>query len=127
MPDQHTTTPDQAKALIERLRESAKEVESFPHPSHCEHLHQAFAVMREAATTIENLLAEREGLIQEAENRLRNMMVVMEENTKMRSALAAKDEALREVLHDLHGDQTYSHTVRAVVASLSPPQQPEGA
>lgn len=35
--------------LVKRLLASADEVEEFPHPSHCDHLHVAFKVMREAA------------------------------------------------------------------------------
>lgn len=43
--------------IVERLRASADEVESFPHPSCCDHLHCAFKVMREAAAEIERLRA----------------------------------------------------------------------
>lgn len=39
--------------LSKHLRESAAEVESFPHPSQCDHLHVAFKVMREAADWID--------------------------------------------------------------------------
>ncbi len=38
--------------LVASLRASADEVESFPHPSHCDHLHVAFKVMREAANAL---------------------------------------------------------------------------
>lgn len=40
------------KDLIERLEASSDEVESHPHPSHCEHLHVAFKLMREAASAL---------------------------------------------------------------------------
>lgn len=40
-----------------RLRQSAEEVAEFPHPSFCDHLHDASAVMREAAAEIERLAA----------------------------------------------------------------------
>jgi hypothetical protein len=40
-----------------RLRQSAEEVAEFPHPSFCDHLHDASAVMREAAAEIERLTA----------------------------------------------------------------------
>lgn len=50
----HTTAD-----LVQRLRASANEVESFPHPSHCDHLHSAFKVMREAADSIEAAVRER--------------------------------------------------------------------
>lgn len=39
--------------LPERLRASADEVQSFPHPSFCDHLHVAHDVMREAAAALE--------------------------------------------------------------------------
>lgn len=45
------------KNLIERLEASSDEVESHPHPSHCEHLHVAFKVMREAAAALRALTA----------------------------------------------------------------------
>lgn len=45
------------KDLIERLEASSDEVESHPHPSHCEHLHVAFKVMREAAAALRALTA----------------------------------------------------------------------
>lgn len=41
--------------IVERLRESADEVEEFPHPTYCDHLHVAFKVSREAADEIESL------------------------------------------------------------------------
>jgi hypothetical protein len=40
------------KTLSERLEESAAEVASFPHPSACDHLHDASALMHEAAEYI---------------------------------------------------------------------------
>lgn len=43
--------------LAANLRESADEVQSFPHPSDCDHLHVAFKVMRDAADEIERLRA----------------------------------------------------------------------
>lgn len=39
--------------LPERLRASADEVQSFPHPTFCDHLHVAHDVMREAAAALE--------------------------------------------------------------------------
>lgn len=44
--------PKENADLVKRLRESADEVEEFPHPSHCDHLHAAFKVMREAADAL---------------------------------------------------------------------------
>lgn len=46
--------------LIQRLRESADEVMSAPHPSHCDHLHSAFHVMRQAADALEQQAAQIE-------------------------------------------------------------------
>lgn len=46
-------TPDTLRALVERLRASGAEVLAFPHPSACDHLHDANGVMQEAATVIE--------------------------------------------------------------------------
>ena len=48
--------------LIQRLRESADEVMSAPHPSHCDHLHSAFHVMRQAADALEQQAAQIEAL-----------------------------------------------------------------
>lgn len=45
--------------LEARLRQSADEVESHPHPTACDHLHVAFHVMREAADTL--AASERDG------------------------------------------------------------------
>lgn len=47
--------------LVARLRASAEEVEAFPHPSHCDHLHMAFKVMREAADALEATKAAAPG------------------------------------------------------------------
>lgn len=41
--------------LPNRLRECADEVMEFPHPSACDHLHLAHALMRQAADVIERL------------------------------------------------------------------------
>lgn len=49
------TDAAEVKRLMERLRASAEEVESFPHPSSCDHLHVAFKVMREAADALDRL------------------------------------------------------------------------
>lgn len=43
--------------LVERLRACAEEVMEFPHPSACDHLHDAAATMREAAAEIDRLRA----------------------------------------------------------------------
>ena len=51
-------TPDEVKRLVTSLRESADEVESFPHPSHCDHLHVAFKVMRAAADMLDALAGQ---------------------------------------------------------------------
>ena len=53
------TAPTAAEVaeLVRRLMESAEEVESFPHPSHCDHLHSAFKVMRESAAALAALQA----------------------------------------------------------------------
>jgi hypothetical protein len=45
-------TTDELSKLAVKLDESAEEVMAHPHPSHCEHLHKAHAVMREAAAAI---------------------------------------------------------------------------
>jgi ABC-type transporter Mla subunit MlaD len=42
------------KALAARLRASAHDVQSWPHPSQCDHLHVAYEVMREAAALLES-------------------------------------------------------------------------
>jgi hypothetical protein len=55
MADTPSSAPQGAVALAERLRKSADEVESFPHPSHCDHLHVAPHVMREAAEMLDRL------------------------------------------------------------------------
>ena len=47
------TERTQQRPLAERLRECADEVARFPHPSQCDHLHDAAATMREAAVEIE--------------------------------------------------------------------------
>ena len=47
-----------SSGLVQRLREAADEVMAFPHPSSCDHLHVAHAVMREAAHALDRLAAE---------------------------------------------------------------------
>lgn len=44
--------------LIQRLRADADGLMSFPHPSECDRLHSAFAVMQSASTELERLTAE---------------------------------------------------------------------
>lgn len=46
---------DQLGPLPKRLRECADEVMEFPHPSACDHLHTAHALMRHAADVVERL------------------------------------------------------------------------
>ena len=46
---------DQLGPLPKRLRECAEEVMEFPHPSACDHLHTAHALMRHAADVVERL------------------------------------------------------------------------
>jgi hypothetical protein len=41
------------KKLADRLRECAEEVMEFPHPSHCDHLHDAAKLMIEAAAEVD--------------------------------------------------------------------------
>jgi hypothetical protein len=48
-----TERAEPMKGLAERLRECADEVMEFPHPSHCDHLHDAASLMREAASEVE--------------------------------------------------------------------------
>jgi hypothetical protein len=48
--------------LMERLLASADEVASFPHPSHCDHLHSATDVMRDASAELGRQSAEIERL-----------------------------------------------------------------
>ena len=59
--------------LRRRLLESADEVESFPHPSHCDHLHVAFKVMREAEAALRELIADAERIEQKTAERCREM------------------------------------------------------
>jgi hypothetical protein len=42
-----------ARPLLTGLRECADEVMRFPHPSQCDHMHDASALMRQAANLIE--------------------------------------------------------------------------
>ncbi|MGH7948022.1 MAG: hypothetical protein ACREQF_02210 [Candidatus Binataceae bacterium] len=47
-------------ALADRLRACADEVMQFPHPSRCDHLHDAATLMREAALVVEERERDRE-------------------------------------------------------------------
>lgn len=72
--------------LPERLRASADEVQSFPHPSFCDHLHVAHDVMREAAAALEAYdLGARSTAAQPVEPTLRSAAL----------ALIAKMDALK--------------------------------
>lgn len=69
------------RPLTKRLCESADEVMEFPHPSACDHLHDAAALMREASDEIERLRTALTTIarlpIEEQDNLLaRNMRIV---------------------------------------------------
>jgi hypothetical protein len=49
---------DELAGLPRRLLECADEVMEFPHPSHCDHLHDASSLMREASAELLRLARE---------------------------------------------------------------------
>jgi uncharacterized small protein (DUF1192 family) len=95
------SAPGEAQALPDRLRESADEVMEFPHPSQCDHLHDAAATMREAAARIAELEAEVRRLRAALEpftefNSSEPTIEVFlntEDITRARAALAARQES----------------------------------
>lgn len=55
------TTPE-VREVLERVPDAARELRSFPHPSHCDHLHDAAGMLEALAAAVRDLEAENEHL-----------------------------------------------------------------
>jgi hypothetical protein len=77
-------------SLVERLRASAEEVAEFPHPSQCDHLHDATAVMKEAAAELTRLQAELDA----AREALANLVSAIDLNSGREPSISLYDRSL---------------------------------
>lgn len=104
--------------LIERLRAAADEVEEFPHPSHCEHLHNASSVMREAALAIEAASAQ---LTREAERWYRALIAerndFAQQAGECSGAVQTMQREIAALKRDLHTRELAEAEAMALVLS----------
>jgi hypothetical protein len=97
----------EGQSLPERLRECADEVQSFPHPSHCDHLHIAHHLMNRAANEIENATAATAALraeLAQAQERCEFMLAATREAQAFASKYADEVMELRPQLAQARAD-----------------------